>query len=126
MHFHGGGWVLGDVNTHDRLIREIAVGAHAAVVRNLRILSGSPAADGRGHLGRIARLDAPHHDAEVHADPDRAGAVRDRRLRARQQYERRLCARAVLRDRLRHGEGARSAGAADPRRRPSATRSNPT
>ena len=21
MHFHGGGWVLGDVNTHDRLIR---------------------------------------------------------------------------------------------------------
>jgi acetyl esterase/lipase len=28
----GGGWVLGDVNTHDRLIREIAVGAHAAVV----------------------------------------------------------------------------------------------
>ena len=32
MHFHGGGWVLGDVNTHDRLVREIAVGAHAAVV----------------------------------------------------------------------------------------------
>ena len=32
MHFHGGGWVLGDVNTHDRLIREIAVGADAAVV----------------------------------------------------------------------------------------------
>ena len=32
MHFHGGGWILGDVNTHDRLVREIAVGAHAAVV----------------------------------------------------------------------------------------------
>jgi acetyl esterase len=32
MHFHGGGWILGDVNTHDRLIREIAVGVHAAVV----------------------------------------------------------------------------------------------
>jgi acetyl esterase len=32
MHFHGGGWVLGDVNTHDRLIREIAVGARVAVV----------------------------------------------------------------------------------------------
>jgi acetyl esterase len=32
MYFHGGGWVLGDVNTHDRLIREIAVGARAAVV----------------------------------------------------------------------------------------------
>jgi acetyl esterase/lipase len=32
MYFHGGGWVLGDKNTHDRLIREIANGSHAAVV----------------------------------------------------------------------------------------------
>jgi acetyl esterase len=31
MYFHGGGWVLGDRDTHDRLIREIAVGAEAAV-----------------------------------------------------------------------------------------------
>jgi acetyl esterase len=29
---HGGGWVLGDRNTHDRLVREIAAGAKAAVV----------------------------------------------------------------------------------------------
>jgi acetyl esterase len=32
MYFHGGGWVLGNRNTHDRLVREIAVGAEAAVV----------------------------------------------------------------------------------------------
>jgi len=32
VYFHGGGWVLGDVDTHDRLIREIANGAQAAVV----------------------------------------------------------------------------------------------
>jgi acetyl esterase len=32
MYFHGGGWVLGDKDTHDRLIREIANGARAAVV----------------------------------------------------------------------------------------------
>ena len=32
MHFHGGGWVLGDKETHDRMTREIAVGANAAVV----------------------------------------------------------------------------------------------
>jgi acetyl esterase len=32
MHFHGGGWVLGDTTTHDRLMREIAVGVGAAVV----------------------------------------------------------------------------------------------
>jgi acetyl esterase len=32
MYFHGGGWVLGDADTHDRLVREIANGAKAAVV----------------------------------------------------------------------------------------------
>ncbi|MBF9066461.1 alpha/beta hydrolase [Streptacidiphilus sp. NEAU-YB345] len=32
MYFHGGGWVLGDEGTHDRLVRELAYGAHAAVV----------------------------------------------------------------------------------------------
>jgi acetyl esterase len=32
MFFHGGGWVLGDVKTHERLMREIAVRVNAAVV----------------------------------------------------------------------------------------------
>ena len=32
MYFHGGGWILGDKETHDRLIREIANGAQATVV----------------------------------------------------------------------------------------------
>lgn len=32
MHFHGRGWILGDKDTHDRVTREIAVGANAAVV----------------------------------------------------------------------------------------------
>jgi len=32
MYFHGGGWILGSKNTHDRLVREIAEGANAAVV----------------------------------------------------------------------------------------------
>lgn len=32
MYFHGGGWMLGGKDTHDRLIREIANGARAAVV----------------------------------------------------------------------------------------------
>ncbi|MFE1763788.1 alpha/beta hydrolase [Streptomyces angustmyceticus] len=31
LYMHGGGWVLGNANTHDRLVRELAVGAHAAV-----------------------------------------------------------------------------------------------
>lgn len=32
FYIHGGGWVMGDENTHDRLIRELAVGVDAAVV----------------------------------------------------------------------------------------------
>jgi acetyl esterase len=32
MYTHGGGWILGNKETHDRLIREIANGAQAAVV----------------------------------------------------------------------------------------------
>ncbi|WP_106403190.1 alpha/beta hydrolase [Actinocorallia populi] len=31
LYVHGGGWVIGNAATHDRLVRELAVGAHAAV-----------------------------------------------------------------------------------------------
>lgn len=32
LYLHGGGWVMGDRNTHDHLIRELSAGAGAAVV----------------------------------------------------------------------------------------------
>lgn len=32
IYTHGGGWVLGDRETHDRLVRELSVGANAVVV----------------------------------------------------------------------------------------------
>lgn len=32
IYFHGGGWILGDGQTHDRLVREIANGSGAAVI----------------------------------------------------------------------------------------------
>jgi acetyl esterase/lipase len=32
LYIHGGGWILGNAGTHDRLVREIAVGVNAAVV----------------------------------------------------------------------------------------------
>ncbi|MEU8798432.1 alpha/beta hydrolase [Spirillospora sp. NPDC048819] len=32
LYVHGGGWVLGNAGTHDRLVRELAVGVGAAVV----------------------------------------------------------------------------------------------
>lgn len=31
LYVHGGGWVIGNAGTHDRLVRELAVGANAAV-----------------------------------------------------------------------------------------------
>jgi len=32
LYVHGGGWVLGDAGTHDRLVRDLATGAEAAIV----------------------------------------------------------------------------------------------
>jgi acetyl esterase/lipase len=32
LYFHGGGWVMGDATTHDRLVKELAVGTQATVV----------------------------------------------------------------------------------------------
>jgi acetyl esterase len=32
LYIHGGGWMLGNADTHDRLVRELAVGTGAAVV----------------------------------------------------------------------------------------------
>ena len=32
VYMHGGGWILGNAATHDRLVRELAVGAHAALL----------------------------------------------------------------------------------------------
>ncbi|MCX5358563.1 alpha/beta hydrolase [Streptomyces sp. NBC_00124] len=32
LYVHGGGWVIGNAGTHDRLVRELAVGADAALV----------------------------------------------------------------------------------------------
>ena len=31
VYMHGGGWILGNAGTHDRLVRELAVGARAAL-----------------------------------------------------------------------------------------------
>ncbi|MGP4091210.1 alpha/beta hydrolase, partial [Streptomyces sp. KR55] len=32
LYMHGGGWILGNADTHDRLVRELAVGVRAAIV----------------------------------------------------------------------------------------------
>lgn len=43
LYIHGAGWVFGNAHTHDRLVRELAVGANAAVVFPEYDLSPRPA-----------------------------------------------------------------------------------
>jgi acetyl esterase len=77
MYFHGGGWVLGDRDTHDRLIREIANGARAAVVfvnytRSPEAQYPVPIEEAYGATAWVAR-----HGSEIHADPSRLAVVGD-------------------------------------------------
>lgn len=43
MYFHGGGWILGNFGTHERLVRDLAVGANVAIV----FVSYTPAPEAR-------------------------------------------------------------------------------
>jgi len=45
VYMHGGGWILGNAETHDRLVRELAVGARGAGVRGLPELARGPVPD---------------------------------------------------------------------------------
>ena len=73
VYLHGAGWVFGNNHTHDRLIRELAVGAQAAVVFPNYSLAPRPRPHGhpgvlcRGQVGRHTRAGAwpgpqPHRD----------------------------------------------------------------
>src|SRR3954470_19184252 len=58
LYIHGAGWVLGSPDTHDLLVRNLAVGAHAAVVfpRYLRPRSAIPLTDRGGLCHRAMDL----------------------------------------------------------------------
>jgi acetyl esterase len=77
MYFHGGGWVLGDRDTHDRLIREIAVGAEAAVV----FVDYSRAPEARYPIAIEQAYAATHYVAKngagLHIDPLRLAVAGD-------------------------------------------------
>ena len=77
VYIHGAGWVFGNAHTHDRLIRELAVGANAAVV--FPHYSFSPEAKYPTAIEEsyaVARWVA-QHGAEENLDPTRIAIVGD-------------------------------------------------
>lgn len=77
IYVHGGGWVIGDKETHDRLIRELAVGANAVIVfvdYDRSPESRYPTAIEQSYA--VAQYVAAH-PAEFGADPNRLAIAGD-------------------------------------------------
>jgi acetyl esterase len=77
VYIHGGGWVLGDRNTHDRVVREIAVGAGAAVVfvdYDRSPEAHYPVAIEQAYAATCYMVD---HGADLRIDPSRLAVVGD-------------------------------------------------
>jgi acetyl esterase/lipase len=77
IYIHGGGWILGDRNTHDRLVREIAVGAEAAVVfvdYDRSPEARYPVAIEQAYAATCYVVD---HSTDLHIDPSRLAVAGD-------------------------------------------------
>ena len=77
VYIHGAGWVFGNAHTHDRLIRELAVGANAAVV--FPNYSLSPEARYPTAIEECYAVAAwvAQHGAEQNLDPTRIAVAGD-------------------------------------------------
>ncbi len=77
IYMHGGGWILGNKKTHDRLVREIANGAQAAVI----FVDYTPAPEGQYPLaheqGYAAAQWAKEHSKELNIDSSRMAIAGD-------------------------------------------------
>ena len=77
MYFHGGGWELGDQFTFDRLVRQLASGAHAALVfvNYTRTPEAQfPVANEQAYAATNYIVE---HAAELNLDPSRLAVVGD-------------------------------------------------
>ena len=77
VYVHGGGWILGDRNTHDRVVREIAVGAGAVVVfvdYDRSPEARYPVAIEQAYAAACCVVD---HAADLRIDPSRLAVVGD-------------------------------------------------
>ena len=77
MYYHGGGWVLGDKVSHDRLVREIAEGVHAAVVFVDYINSPEAKYPTQNEQGYASLLYAVEHAKELNIDASRVAIMGD-------------------------------------------------
>ena len=77
MYFHGGGWIVNDRDTHDRLIREIAVAAEAAVVFVEYTRSPEARYPTAIEEAYAATLWVAEHGAELNVDPARIAVMGD-------------------------------------------------
>ena len=77
IYLHGGGWILGGFDTHERLVREIACGTRAAVV----FVDYSPAPEHRYPVqieeDYAATKYVAEHADELHIDPARLAIAGD-------------------------------------------------
>jgi acetyl esterase len=74
---HGGGWVLGDKITHERLVRELAEGANATVVFVDYINSPTAKYPTQNEQAYASLLYAVEHARELRVDPNRIAIVGD-------------------------------------------------
>ena len=74
---HGGGWVLGDTITHDRLVRELAVGVNATVVFVDYINSPYAKYPTQNEQAYASLVYAVEHARELGIDPGRVAIAGD-------------------------------------------------
>ena len=77
MYFHGGGWVLGDKVTHERLVRELAEGVHAAVVFVDYVNSPEAKYPTQNEQAYASLLYAVAHAKELRVDASRLAIMGD-------------------------------------------------
>ena len=77
MYFHGGGWVLGDKITHDRLVRELAEGVHAAVVFVDYVNSPEAKYPTQNEQAYASMVYAVEHAKELNVDASRLAIMGD-------------------------------------------------
>lgn len=77
LYFHGGGWVVGDVSSHDEVCRQLCAGANAIVISvNYRLAPETPFPGGLEDCYAATEW-AAEHAADLGADPARVAVAGD-------------------------------------------------